>query len=459
MVRAAAKHTTHGAGRSSTVMADCRCCLSTCCRVSVSRDDSVVESRASCAVLVRGEMGDRVGTMGAAGGMGRARLPPSAPSRSAPTGRGGRTTSSDASCGAPPAAAAAAGTAMGESVAPKGWATATGTRGGGRGRRGAVPGGGRGRRGAVPGGGAAPSAPAAGGSVGTWMGSGLRELSEPPKRLRRESSRDKPSRVRAGDWSDSNGCGERLRDGSGARLGWYAGLSGPSDRWEAVSEGTTELLCAVRLQHARAARSALRQPRRHIGAAGRGPGGLRAEAGAGRGQARHRTLRVVSPWDLNARRGGSTSAATPDLLITSAVAGVGRFQENCWRVSVCVTKRSGRCPSPPPHLNGNHLRATASSHPWSNIPKVTPPPSPEGTKRTRDTGQNMQTQGHMGALSHSARTAPIVMLFIPGTPLKTTHLQKHARSIHNSMGCGIQDPGTRGKHHSDKKSLVYQQGL
>ena len=27
---------------------------------------------------------------------------------------------------------------------------------------------------------------------------------------------------------------------------------------------------------------------------------------------------------------------------------------------------------------------------------------------------------------HSAGTAPIITLFIPGTPLKTTHLQKHA---------------------------------
>ena len=32
----------------------------------------------------------------------------------------------------------------------------------------------------------------------------------------------------------------------------------------------------------------------------------------------------------------------------------------------------------------------------------------------------------MGAFSHSAGTAPMIMLFIPGTPLKTTHLQKDA---------------------------------
>ena len=32
----------------------------------------------------------------------------------------------------------------------------------------------------------------------------------------------------------------------------------------------------------------------------------------------------------------------------------------------------------------------------------------------------------MGAFSHSAGTAPIIMLFIPGAPLKTTHLHKCA---------------------------------
>ena len=54
----------------------------------------------------------------------------------------------------------------------------------------------------------------------------------------------------------------------------------------------------------------------------------------------------------------------------------------------------------------------------------------------------------MGAFSHSARTAPIITLFIPGTPLKTTHLQKHAWSNHSSIGCKIQDTGTRGKHQT-----------
>ena len=34
-----------------------------------------------------------------------------------------------------------------------------------------------------------------------------------------------------------------------------------------------------------------------------------------------------------------------------------------------------------------------------------------------------------GVFSHSARTVPIITPFIPGIPLKTTHLQKHACSI------------------------------
>ena len=40
----------------------------------------------------------------------------------------------------------------------------------------------------------------------------------------------------------------------------------------------------------------------------------------------------------------------------------------------------------------------------------------------------------VGAFSHSAGTAPIVTLSIPGTPLRTTPLQKRARSIQNRIG-------------------------
>ena len=36
-----------------------------------------------------------------------------------------------------------------------------------------------------------------------------------------------------------------------------------------------------------------------------------------------------------------------------------------------------------------------------------------------------QGESLQGAFSHSARTAPIIMLLIQGTPLKTTHLQRH----------------------------------
>ena len=35
-------------------------------------------------------------------------------------------------------------------------------------------------------------------------------------------------------------------------------------------------------------------------------------------------------------------------------------------------------------------------------------------------------EGALGAFSHSAGTAPIIMLFILETPLKTTHLQNRA---------------------------------
>ena len=79
----------------------------------------------------------------------------------------------------------------------------------------------------------------------------------------------------------------------------------------------------------------------------------------------------------------------------------------------------------------------------------------QGTKEALRSARKTKNgdQGHtQGAFSHSAGTAPIIALFIPGTPLKTTLLQKDARSIQNSIrGCRIQDPGTRGKHHTDKE--------
>ena len=60
---------------------------------------------------------------------------------------------------------------------------------------------------------------------------------------------------------------------------------------------------------------------------------------------------------------------------------------------------------------------------------------------------------------HSAGTAPIITLFIPGTPLKNTHLQKHALSIQNSIwGAEFRTLGPVACIRLKKKSLVYQQG-
>ena len=48
---------------------------------------------------------------------------------------------------------------------------------------------------------------------------------------------------------------------------------------------------------------------------------------------------------------------------------------------------------------------------------------------THDNGEDSHSTGldwTLGAFSHSAGTAPIITLLIPGAPLKTTHLRKHA---------------------------------
>ena len=51
-----------------------------------------------------------------------------------------------------------------------------------------------------------------------------------------------------------------------------------------------------------------------------------------------------------------------------------------------------------------------------------------------------------GAFSHSAHTAPLMTLFIPGTPPEN-HPPTEACMIHSKQhrGCGIQDLGTRGR--------------
>ena len=63
----------------------------------------------------------------------------------------------------------------------------------------------------------------------------------------------------------------------------------------------------------------------------------------------------------------------------------------------------------------------------------------------------------MVAFSHSAN----YYIVYPGnTP--ENHPPTEACMIHSKQhqGCGIQDPGTRGKHQTGtEKSLVYQQGL
>ena len=97
----------------------------------------------------------------------------------------------------------------------------------------------------------------------------------------------------------------------------------------------------------------------------------------------------------------------------------------------CRHKQVGH-PTPLP-LRCPRQRATLPLHGRRNMAKVTVPPTPGNvTMWTNPT----QTQGLLlscqaGAYSKRSqwgpfRTAPIITLFIPGTPLKTTHLQKDA---------------------------------
>ena len=53
-------------------------------------------------------------------------------------------------------------------------------------------------------------------------------------------------------------------------------------------------------------------------------------------------------------------------------------------------------------------------------------PSPRGCcpKRIDDDGFSSPPPPPLGAFSHSAGTAPLMTLFVPGTPLQTTHRQK-----------------------------------
>ena len=67
--------------------------------------------------------------------------------------------------------------------------------------------------------------------------------------------------------------------------------------------------------------------------------------------------------------------------------------------------------------------------------------------------------GALGAFLHSAGTAPMITLFIPGTPLNTTPLQKDVCSIQNSIGgAEFRTLGPVASIRLKIKSLVYQQG-
>ena len=87
----------------------------------------------------------------------------------------------------------------------------------------------------------------------------------------------------------------------------------------------------------------------------------------------------------------------------------------------------GAFPPPPQHIERAVLtlcvpRLTRSSS--SSSPSQPPSTSPSLPARLG---------GVFAQRAHSAGTAPIITLFIPGTPLKTTPLQKRAGSIQKSI--------------------------
>ena len=79
-------------------------------------------------------------------------------------------------------------------------------------------------------------------------------------------------------------------------------------------------------------------------------------------------------------------------------------------------------------LSPLHCVLPQSSKRAPNVPQAIVPaaeePQPHGSRS--GSLETVFVRDTWGAFSHSARTAPIITLFIPGTPLKTTHLQKHA---------------------------------
>ena len=67
-----------------------------------------------------------------------------------------------------------------------------------------------------------------------------------------------------------------------------------------------------------------------------------------------------------------------------------------------------------------------------NADRISPLPLDQQIKGSDGPSRDILNRGDtsdsatQGALSHSAGTAPIIALFIPGTPLKTTPLQRRA---------------------------------
>ena len=132
-------------------------------------------------------------------------------------------------------------------------------------------------------------------------------------------------------------------------------------------------------------------------------------------------------------------------------------------VSALASASASASPSPPP----SQILTPLSAITISSSGSITVPISRAMTITLRGRFRTARAQR-----GHGVGIAPIITLFIPGTPLKTTHLQKHASPIQNSIrgeefrtlgpvasirlrkkipgvpagavGCRIQDPGTRG---------------
>ena len=92
-----------------------------------------------------------------------------------------------------------------------------------------------------------------------------------------------------------------------------------------------------------------------------------------------------------------------------------------------------RCPPPPPLL----VQSRTKSKPCYRL-----------TQGTTD----HQKVHSVGVFSHSADTAPMITLFIPGTPLKTTHVRSMHDPFQTASGVQNSGPWTRGKHQTETKN-------